>query len=628
MRQPLLLLSLATLLFFLGCVQMNLPDQGTNVTISQLNLNPDRYVNQTVTVNGWLSESMCTLMACIPENACCNQCGATLREFNGENAPSIRLSGFDCSFDSLIKIKGIESRVSVTGVWVKNQENDYHLQLVKPNTNSKVELVSFDQPFIIRENVWYQFSSQPTLQFEVTGFEDSRCPVGAQCVWEGEQTVLVHITKTNTPCPVGSVCDPAPLDVTVRLSDNRSKQVDVSEVGWTFKVESVNAGSRMARIMVNVTDEPILPTIKTEWFSISPKQCSQNPWNEWDIKTGWSQTVRFSSPEAMQQALITAWLADQGIAVKDYATRTTSEIVCMACDCPTGQEVAVLVSYMEPICGPTENCFPTTVRQLLDDGFVQLPPTPCTEDARVCADGSVVTRKGPWCIFPPCPTSIEVDINTTITIVKTNYPGFTREPVTTRMTILTDGTGIISTEFSYPSILELNEKPSDFNGQTISVSGFLSQVGCTKMACQPNNPCCNQCFGTLGYSGLPQTISVIGNSCTLSESNGITSLTGTWAQQEDQNYALDVNQRNEKKFNVTREQLEMLAKTALSNGFFALTQEQVQACIADGPTQGIAITINDQFNEIMQIGAECDQSITKPVRDLMEQVDDWAATAQ
>ncbi len=75
------------------------------------------------------------------------------------------------------------------------------------------------------------------------------------------------------------------------------------------------------------------------WMSIAPIQCGGNAWE-------------------IEDKTIEAYLADLGADVIDLKTSTFAEAVCLACSCPNGQRVDILIDKDD-------------VSILLTEGFVR-----------------------------------------------------------------------------------------------------------------------------------------------------------------------------------------------------------------------------------------------------------------
>ena len=62
-----------------------------------------------------------------------------------------------------------------------------------------------------------------------------------------------------------------------------------------------------------------------QWMSIAPVQCGGNAWE-------------------VEEKTLEAYLEDQGVEVLDKRTTVFADAVCLACSCPTGERIDVLVS--------------------------------------------------------------------------------------------------------------------------------------------------------------------------------------------------------------------------------------------------------------------------------------------
>ncbi|PIR89626.1 MAG: hypothetical protein COU07_01915 [Candidatus Harrisonbacteria bacterium CG10_big_fil_rev_8_21_14_0_10_40_38] len=71
------------------------------------------------------------------------------------------------------------------------------------------------------------------------------------------------------------------------------------------------------------------------WVQIDPRQCNMNPWQE---------VVIDEPAPADDDSLIRSYYASQNVEVFDIKRKVTQEVVCLACSCPTGETVYLLVS--------------------------------------------------------------------------------------------------------------------------------------------------------------------------------------------------------------------------------------------------------------------------------------------
>lgn len=109
-------------------------------------------------------------------------------------------------------------------------------------------------------------------------------------------------------------------------------------------------------------------------------------------------------------------------------------------------------------------------------GQQQPVPTACTEEAKLCPDGSYVGRTGPSCEFELCPETKDEDVNTTVPAVTTNND--TLSSICTDTPMATDiGRDIYPIEIKYINL------------------GFLGQIF-TAYDCGPER--IDQIFGVEG----------------------------------------------------------------------------------------------------------------------------------
>lgn len=466
--------------------------------------------------------------------------------------------------------------------------------------NETTQRVLLGESFTIQPGVIYQVNNE--YQFSVISFSDSRCPSGVQCVWQGEQSVLLRVTNMTPLCPTCTVAD---FNVSV---GEVNETADVIPTGWRIELESINSAAKTARITVNDLDQ-IVP-VESAWFSIAPKQCGQNDWQEWDNQTGFSETKRFVSPEAQERAVLEAWLASQGIVMKDYASRTTDEIVCEACNCPSGREIAVLIDQEDF----------TPMRSLV--GWTQLPPSACTMEAKICSDGSAVGRVGPWCQFPPCP-NMAVPFRVTLT----HQPGFIMNPTITTIVIDSNGWVTKTTEqlHGVVTVEDLNKRPQEYVDQNLSVEGRVEGVNCTKIGPTPQNPYPNQCHGRILDNGF--SVGISGNERFFDKTNGqVVRFNGEWEKNGDA-YVFTVGEKTKTTtLQISLADVDTLKQLITENQFFDVNAEDIRTCIADIPTRDLKVEWDNRFNEVTHIGAECDQNQTLAIRAIMDRVDELAGT--
>jgi hypothetical protein len=87
----------------------------------------------------------------------------------------------------------------------------------------------------------------------------------------------------------------------------------------------------------------LLPPAET-WVATEPTQCLTNPWEQdWLARHG-NNYDAYPRDEESQQAIIVEYYARLGIDVGAVLSLPKYEIVCMACSCPRGDTLYLLVS--------------------------------------------------------------------------------------------------------------------------------------------------------------------------------------------------------------------------------------------------------------------------------------------
>ncbi|MCH7902599.1 hypothetical protein IIC68_02485 [archaeon] len=298
---------------------------------------------------------------------------------------------------------------------------------ITTNQNGSVEF-ELNKAFTVEEGKSYFYSNgDQRFDFSVKEFIDARCPGGdIQCVWAGEQKVvlIVHSLEVEFEISLGETLNP----------------ID-GYGGYTIELVSIDIDNGVAELKVTKDPGP-----ETQWFSIEPIQCRNNAWEQWAAE---------NIPSKKQQPekyIVAQWFEKvHGIEVLDFASREKYEVVCDACDCPRGDEIAVLVNS-------------SNSGKMQELGFTAMGNIACTEDARLCPDGSGVGRQAPFCEFAECPGVTREDNELFIKMF--DIPGFVQERTTVVTIIENDGdiivesTTIDSTTFR-GVITEVQKKASE-----------------------------------------------------------------------------------------------------------------------------------------------------------------------
>lgn len=255
-------------------------------------------------------------------------------------------------------------------------------------------------------------SNEDYVKLTLLEITDSRCPSGVVCIWEGELGALINVKKFNN-----AAYETVLFDENVNLGLVTRKTANLFDDTYSVTLASVDSSN--GQVLLNVNK--VSGSSEEEWFSISPRQCQSNAWDTWATQTG--IMIKKSPQMSMDEALIPIWLKEKyGVNVYQTKSRITSEVVCLACSCPTGEEVAVLVE--------------STQKSLLNSlGFSSFGLIACTEEAKVCWDGSAVGRIAPFCEFEKCPLNDVNVVDENVFIVVTKVPGFVMSPITEIITL-------------------------------------------------------------------------------------------------------------------------------------------------------------------------------------------------
>jgi hypothetical protein len=182
----------------------------------------------------------------------------------------------------------------------------------------------------------------------LVAINDSRCKTGVVCIWAGELAYQVKLQG-------GSINQ----ETEIKLGTVTAKSVTQS--GYTLTLEEADENS----ITITVTEE-------SDTFD----------------KTG-LETMEICNAKAVCHQGAVTFEAGEVISI------TTVD----------GAEVDVDFSQCDE-----ESCYVEDVYgREWDLVWIAEPPkksptTICTQDAKLCPDGSYVSRKGPNCEFAPCPT--------------------------------------------------------------------------------------------------------------------------------------------------------------------------------------------------------------------------------
>jgi hypothetical protein len=99
----------------------------------------------------------------------------------------------------------------------------------------------------------------------------------------------------------------------------------------------------------NVEARPAKSALTVTWVAIEPVQCLGNPWEQdWLENNGWDYDAYPKDPtrpglEPEEFEIIRDYYARQGVVVFEGRTAPKYESVCLACSCPEGHTLYLLV---------------------------------------------------------------------------------------------------------------------------------------------------------------------------------------------------------------------------------------------------------------------------------------------
>jgi hypothetical protein len=230
-------------------------------------------------------------------------------------------------------------------------------------------LLEFNKPFEAYAGQIYSDISE-TMTIYIESIDDSRCPAGTQCIWAGELGITMNVkAKDNS----GNIWKEK-----IYLGEIRAKSAEFLD--YYFKLVSITEKS--AEIIVEKKQSENGEENQTqnlEWFYIKPAQCGENNWEKWFA----SENQQKMKDE---KYMIIKYMESQGIKVEDYAWRRFTDVVCMGCSCPRGDEIAILVDARHSA-------------KLKTLGWKKMENEGCTLEAKICPNGTIAGRQSPFCEF-------------------------------------------------------------------------------------------------------------------------------------------------------------------------------------------------------------------------------------
>ncbi len=274
-------------------------------------------------------------------------------------------------------------------------------------------------------NPGYLYTGAGAPDLRVVSFTDSRCKEGTVCIWAGELGVnllTTYFEKTDDPTKLIG-----PLIKEFYLGE-RTNRKEIVYGKFEIELVSIDFGKKEAVLKVTEVQEPPPLPEEKQWFSFEPKQCGTN---EWEVYIG--EIARNTPPNAgaplpsSEEEKVKFWLLGKhNIEIQGFASKKVYDIVCLACSCPRGDVIAVLVDSRN-------------AEKMLGIGWKEIGNTACTEEEKLCPDGSGVGRQAPFCEFAECPVQEGIEIT------KTDVPGLMINPQTVITKIMGNGSVQIET---------------------------------------------------------------------------------------------------------------------------------------------------------------------------------------
>ncbi len=489
--------------------------------------------------------------------------------------------------------------------------------------------------FTVKEGNYpgYQYNNNfsSPIRLKVLSFTDSRCPNGVQCVWAGEVGLNLQVIvfeKTSDPKTFNG-----PKIKEMYLGET-TKRKDTA-FGYEIELVSIDFEKKEAQIRVSVAAQP--PTGEKQWFSYDPKQCGTNPWETWDLAK--IQDYR------NEEYLVEAWFkVANDIEVSGYASKKVSDIVCLSCSCPRGDEIAVLVNSKDS----------AKMKSLGWKIIGNKNVIACPMDAKICPDGSAVGREGPFCEFAACPETNEKQPQWfSIEPIQCGGNEWQQwqgenlavdgEPLTEKEIIgiwLKQKYGITAIDYASKQVSEIVCMACSCpRGDQVAVlvdskdAAKMKAIGWAAMgniACTEEARLCPDGSGVgrqapfCEFTACPapdfiiRKVDVPGfvmnpvEKTTTIYAGGKVTITTT---------ALRDGNSTSQTLQISNAKLTALKNFILASNVFGITEEDARTCIADLPTKSLAISIDNKEASIYQIGAECDKEKLAAAYTVLNKID-------
>lgn len=261
-----------------------------------------------------------------------------------------------------------------------------------PQERKERILIELGKEFTVTDNntIYSLSNSAYVFTLGTISFTDSRCPANVVCIWAGEVGI-------DLKAVVAGETDSPPFMQEIHLREKTKPKESFGDPRESFGYFSITLVSIDYEKKEAVLVVDMAAGEGKAWFSISPRQCLSNAWEVWMAEKQKNLPEGMEIFPATEKQVVASWLREEfGIIVLDYAIKPAPAdfATCGSCDCPRGDQIAVLVDSGNS-------------GKMLELGWNEIGAIACTEDAKLCSDGSGVGRTAPFCEFAPCPAPTE-----------------------------------------------------------------------------------------------------------------------------------------------------------------------------------------------------------------------------
>jgi len=149
-------------------------------------------------------------------------------------------------------------------------------------------------------------------------------------------TALNKIKNAKAEGETAKCCDRAFATAKIVLEEN-NKTIEENFIFGTGKTEFTEAKQLLNELNdlfgLNLFEE------ETTWLSIEPIQCKGNAWEKWLAESD----IRFAKEPTEKEVLTVYFKNALNIELLDYKSQKKYDVVCMACNCPRGDEIFVKI---------------------------------------------------------------------------------------------------------------------------------------------------------------------------------------------------------------------------------------------------------------------------------------------